>query len=85
MTTTTAEDPLVARGRQVFFRESYCVLCHSIQGTPAAGVIGPNLTRIGSRGTIAAGLLENRPPPGEPLADGDEDEDDQTEMFEDED
>ena len=33
----------------------------------------------------AAGLLENRPPPGEPLADSDVDEDDQTEMFEDED
>lgn len=54
-----AEDPLVARGRQVFFRESYCVLCHAIQGTQAAGIIGPNLTRIGGRGTIAAGLLEN--------------------------
>jgi len=55
------EDPLVARGREVFFRESYCVLCHSIQGTQAAGVIGPNLTRIGSRSTIAAGMLENTP------------------------
>jgi len=54
-----AEDPLVARGRQVFFRESYCVLCHAIQGTQAAGIIGPNLTRIGGRGTIGAGLLEN--------------------------
>ena len=59
MAAAPAEDPLVARGRQVFFRESYCVLCHAIQGTTAAGVIGPNLTRIGSRGTIAAGLLEN--------------------------
>ncbi|MGW8268446.1 MAG: cytochrome c oxidase subunit II [Longimicrobiales bacterium] len=55
----TAEDPMVARGRQVFFRESYCVLCHAIQGTQAAGIIGPNLTRIGGRSTIAAGLLEN--------------------------
>jgi cytochrome c oxidase subunit 2 len=56
-----AEDPLVARGRQIFFRESYCVLCHAIQGTQAPGVIGPNLTRIGDRGTIAAGVLENTP------------------------
>ena len=55
------EDPLVARGRQVFFRESYCVLCHNIEGTQAAGVIGPNLTRIGRRSTIAAGVLENTP------------------------
>ena len=59
MAAASAEDPLVARGRQVFFRESYCVLCHAIQGTQAAGVIGPNLTRVGSRSTIAAGLLEN--------------------------
>jgi cytochrome c oxidase subunit 2 len=55
------EDPLVARGRQVFFRESYCVLCHAIEGTAAPGMIGPDLTRIGSRTTIAAGLLENTP------------------------
>jgi cytochrome c oxidase subunit 2 len=58
---TPAEDPLVARGRQVFFRETTCVLCHAIQGTPAPGVIGPNLTRLGSRTTIAAGMLENTP------------------------
>jgi cytochrome c oxidase subunit 2 len=54
-----AEDPLVTRGRQVFFGESYCVLCHAIQGTQAAGVIGPNLTRFGGRSTIAAGMVEN--------------------------
>jgi cytochrome c oxidase subunit 2 len=53
------EDPLVARGREVFFRESYCVLCHAIEGTQAAGAIGPNLTRLGSRATLAAGMLEN--------------------------
>jgi cytochrome c oxidase subunit 2 len=56
-----AEDPLVARGREVFFRESTCVLCHAIQGTAAPGVIGPNLTRMGRRTTIAAGMLENTP------------------------
>jgi cytochrome c oxidase subunit 2 len=55
------EDPLVGRGREVFFRESYCVLCHAIEGTAAAGIIGPNLTRLGSRTTIAAGMLENTP------------------------
>jgi cytochrome c oxidase subunit 2 len=60
-TAPGSEDPLVARGREVYFRESYCVLCHAIQGTPSAGIIGPNLTRMGSRGTIAAGMLENTP------------------------
>jgi cytochrome c oxidase subunit 2 len=54
-----AEDPLVSRGREVFFREAYCVLCHAIEGTAAAGIIGPNLTRLGSRTTIAAGMREN--------------------------
>jgi cytochrome c oxidase subunit 2 len=58
-TSPAAEDPMVARGREVFFRESYCVLCHSIEGTTAAGIIGPNLTRLGGRSTIAAGMMEN--------------------------
>jgi len=53
------EDPLVARGRQVYFRETYCVLCHAIEGTLSAGVIGPNLTRFGSRLTLGAGMLPN--------------------------
>jgi cytochrome c oxidase subunit II len=43
----------------VFFRESYCVLCHAIEGTLAAGIIGPNLTRFGSRLTLGAGMLPN--------------------------
>jgi cytochrome c oxidase subunit 2 len=55
------EDVLVARGREVFFRESYCVLCHAIEGTQAVGEIGPNLTRIGRRSTLGAGMLENTP------------------------
>jgi len=55
------EEEVIARGRDVFFQESYCVLCHAINGTSAAGNIGPNLTNIGSRGTIAAGMLENTP------------------------
>ncbi|HEX6938323.1 MAG TPA: cytochrome c oxidase subunit II [Longimicrobiales bacterium] len=49
---------LEARGYQVFLRTG-CTACHSITGTPAAGQLGPNLTRIGSRWAIGAGLLEN--------------------------
>jgi cytochrome c oxidase subunit 2 len=60
-TTAFPDDALVARGREVFFRESYCVLCHAIEGTPAVGEIGPNLTRLGRRSTIGAGMLENTP------------------------
>jgi cytochrome c oxidase subunit 2 len=51
------EDPLIAAGREAFFTR--CIQCHAIQGTPAPGIIGPNLTRLGRRTTIAAGMLEN--------------------------
>jgi cytochrome c oxidase subunit 2 len=50
--------PSQARGQQVFLT-SPCVLCHKIQGTDAGGMVGPDLTHIGSRPTIAAGTLEN--------------------------
>lgn len=53
-------DPaLVARGREVF-HQSLCVVCHQVQGTTAsAGVLGPDLTRLGSRLTLGAGRMEN--------------------------
>ncbi|HEX3867731.1 MAG TPA: cytochrome c oxidase subunit II [Gemmatimonadaceae bacterium] len=39
-----------------------CVACHTIRGVPSmAGVIGPNLTHVGSRTTIGAGLYPNDP------------------------
>ena len=49
-------DPLAARGQTVFL-ERGCVTCHTIRGTPAAGRVGPDLTHVGSRETIAAGQL----------------------------
>jgi cytochrome c oxidase subunit 2 len=37
-----------------------CVACHTINGNPTMmGVVGPNLTHIGSRSTIAGGLFPN--------------------------
>lgn len=37
-----------------------CMGCHTISGNPVMmGVVGPNLTHIGSRTTIAAGLFPN--------------------------
>jgi cytochrome c oxidase subunit 2 len=53
-------DPLVAKGAQLF-ATSACVACHKIAGTSAQGVTGPNLTRFGSRLTIAAGMMDNTP------------------------
>lgn len=34
-----------------------CAGCHTVRGTPAAGVLGPELTHVGSRKTIGAALL----------------------------
>ena len=36
-----------------------CATCHTVAGTDAKAVIGPSLTHVGSRSTIAAGVLEN--------------------------
>jgi cytochrome c oxidase subunit II len=46
------------RGQQVFF-EAACNNCHAIAGTAADGRIGPDLTHIGSRRSIGAGILPN--------------------------
>jgi cytochrome c oxidase subunit 2 len=46
------------RGRDVFLSSS-CVLCHTINGTPAASHVGPPLTHIGSAQTLAAGTVPN--------------------------
>ncbi len=36
-----------------------CSKCHTIRGTPADGMVGPDLTHVGSRRTLAAGALPN--------------------------
>ncbi len=46
------------RGRQIFSR-STCIGCHTVAGTPFNSPIGPNLTHVGSRYTIAGGLYPN--------------------------
>ncbi|HSQ14088.1 MAG TPA: cytochrome c oxidase subunit II [Candidatus Deferrimicrobium sp.] len=51
---------LAARGLAAFL-ESGCGACHSIRGTSAAGVIGPDLTHVGSRLSLGAGILPNTP------------------------
>jgi cytochrome c oxidase subunit 2 len=45
-------------GRDVFMKRQ-CVLCHTIRGTSASGLVGPDLTHLASRGTLAAGTLPN--------------------------
>ncbi len=43
------------------FLVSGCAACHAIGGTLAQGKMGPALTNVGSRSTIAAGLYPNTP------------------------
>jgi cytochrome c oxidase subunit II len=49
----------VTRGATLF-KTAPCIACHTVRGVPtAAGIIGPNLTHVGSRTTIAGGLYPN--------------------------
>jgi cytochrome c oxidase subunit 2 len=49
---------LIAQGKALFAAKT-CASCHEVRGHGAAGISGPNLTHIGARSTIAAGLIEN--------------------------
>jgi len=46
------------RGQQAFFRHG-CAVCHTIRGTPADGQLGPDLTHVGGRMSLGAGILPN--------------------------
>jgi cytochrome c oxidase subunit 2 len=41
------------------FMKNGCGACHRIDGTAAQGAIGPDLSHIGSRQTVGAGILPN--------------------------
>jgi cytochrome c oxidase subunit 2 len=47
-----------ARGQELFLANG-CGACHAIRGTPARGLVGPDLTHVGSRLSIGAGALPN--------------------------
>jgi cytochrome c oxidase subunit 2 len=57
-TALTPTDSLTRRGQEVFLASS-CPMCHAISGTPAGSRVGPDLTHLASRRTIAAGTLRN--------------------------
>lgn len=48
---------VAAQGLDLFV--AHCATCHTVRGTRAAGIRGPDLTHVGSRSTIGAGLLTN--------------------------
>ena len=45
-------------GRQAF-AGSGCAACHTVRGTRAQGIVGPDLTHVASRKSLAAGTLPN--------------------------
>jgi len=64
---TNEDTALIKRGHQLF-EEKTCYNCHTIRGhtakdgkTPFGGLTAPNLTHVGARSSIAAGVLENSP------------------------
>ncbi len=50
--------PELKAGRDLFLATG-CGACHTVRGTRAAGIIGPDLTHVGGRLTIGAGILPN--------------------------
>jgi cytochrome c oxidase subunit 2 len=48
----------LTRGKALFL-ENGCGACHTVRGTPAAGKIGPDLSHIGGRVSLAAGIFPN--------------------------
>jgi cytochrome c oxidase subunit II len=55
-----ADVPEVRTGRDVFTSVA-CISCHTVRGTPANGVFGPDLTHLMSRATLGAGVAPNTP------------------------
>jgi cytochrome c oxidase subunit 2 len=51
--------PTFLAGAKTF--DEKCSGCHAVQGTRANGALGPDLTHLMSRETIAAGMLANTP------------------------
>ena len=49
-------DAVGTRGAEVFASRG-CPACHTIRGTEAPGTLGPDLTHVGSRLAVAAGVL----------------------------
>lgn len=52
------DDVFLRQGYDAFFRGE-CQECHAIRGTSASAKKGPDLTHVGSRHSLAAGVLDN--------------------------
>jgi cytochrome c oxidase subunit 2 len=54
-----ATDERTVKAEQVFATK--CAQCYALQGTGATSDVGPDLTHLASRRTLAAGVLQNTP------------------------
>ena len=53
-------DPLALEGKALFEGQALCFACHTVGGSDRSrGTKGPDLTHLGSRTQILAGILEN--------------------------
>ena len=52
-------DTVASTGKNVFMGAHGCLLCHTIRGTDAGGRVGPDLTHLASRRTLAAATIPN--------------------------
>jgi cytochrome c oxidase subunit II len=52
------DDAFLEQGRDLFL-SSGCGTCHTVRGTAAQGTFGPDLTHLGSRRSLGAGILPN--------------------------
>jgi cytochrome c oxidase subunit II len=57
---TSPTTPAAKTGAQLFMANQ-CASCHQIRGTSAQGLIGPDLTHLEGRRTLAAATIRNTP------------------------
>src|SRR5437764_489028 len=49
----------MARAGQKLFMSAQCASCHQIRGTPAQATVGPDLTHLNNRTTLASPTIRN--------------------------
>jgi cytochrome c oxidase subunit 2 len=55
-----SSSPQASKGAELF-QDRTCASCHAIRGTDATARIGPDLTHVAGRDTLASGALDNTP------------------------
>ena len=56
-TPAPGQQPSLVQQGATLFASGACITCHTVRGTQAAGIVGPELTHFGSRKSIAANTL----------------------------